>query len=56
MSILIIQRGSLFHWENYEFEDNSKKNKYFIALNCKIQDSEINLVLPTSKIELQRND
>lgn len=51
MSILVIQRFGVYHCENFQFEDGTSKNKFFIALNCSIKDSSINLVLPTSQYE-----
>jgi len=49
--MFFIQRFGVYHWESFEFEDNTKKDKYFIALNCKLNDREIALVLPTSQID-----
>ena len=49
MSLLIIQRFGVYHWESFVFEDGTSKDKFFIALNCNIGDKEINLVLPTSQ-------
>jgi len=51
MSLLIIQRFGVYHWESFVFEDGTSKDKFFIALNCSMGDKEINLVLPTSKYE-----
>ena len=51
MSLLIIQRFGVYHWESFLFSDGSSKDKFFIALNCIIGDVEINLVLPTSQFE-----
>ena len=37
-------------WHEYPFEDaDSSKDKYWITLNCKINDFPINAVLPTSQ-------
>ena len=49
--MFFIQRFGVYHWESFEFEDNTKKDKYFITLNCKLNDKDIALVLPTSQIE-----
>jgi hypothetical protein len=51
MSLLIIQRFGVYHWESFTFEDASTKDKFFIALNCTIGDKVLNLVLPTSQYE-----
>jgi len=49
--MFFIQRFGVYHWESFEFEDHTKKDKYFITLNCKLSDIEIALILPTSQIE-----
>ncbi len=49
--MLLICRFGIYHWEGFEFEDKSKKDKYWIALSCKIAQKEFYAVLPTSKIE-----
>ena len=37
-------------WREYPFEDeDNSKDKYWITLNCKINDFPINAVLPTSQ-------
>jgi hypothetical protein len=50
---IYITRGSVFKWFEYEFSaDNSQyetKDKYWITLNCKVNDFPINAVLPTSQ-------
>lgn len=51
MNILLIQRFGVYHWQDYTFKDGTSKDKFFIALNCKIDDKTINLVLPTSQYE-----
>jgi len=50
MFIKIIRFG-VYHWSQFEFNDGSNKDKYFIALNCRITDEEISIVLPTSKVD-----
>jgi hypothetical protein len=49
--MFLIQRFGVYHWKSFEFEDNTQKDKYFITLNCKLNDMEIALVLPISQIE-----
>jgi len=49
--MFFIQRFGVYHWKSFEFEDNTKKDKYFITLNCKLNDRDIALVLPTSQVE-----
>ena len=49
--MFFIQRFGVYHWKSFEFEDNIKKDKYFITLNCKLNDKDIALVLPTSQVE-----
>jgi len=49
--MFFIQRFGVYHWEKFEFEDYSNKDKYFITLNCKLNDNEIALILPTSQVE-----
>ena len=49
--MIIIYRFGVYHWKSFKFEDNTSKDKYFIALNCKINDIEISVVLPTSQIQ-----
>lgn len=50
---LIIARGSVFKWYEYDFSTSSseyeKRDKFWITLNCKINDFPINAVLPTSQ-------
>jgi len=47
----LILRFGVYHWKSFEFEDGTSKDKYFIAFNCKLDDLEISIVLPTSQIE-----
>jgi hypothetical protein len=49
--MFFIQRFGVYHWKSFIFEDNTKKDKYFITLNCKLSDKEIALILPTSQVE-----
>ena len=49
--MFFIQRFGVYHWEKFAFEDNTSKDKYFITLNCTLNDVDIALVLPTSQIE-----
>lgn len=49
--MFFIQRFGVYHWEKFTFEDNTSKDKYFITLNCTLNDVDIALVLPTSQIE-----
>jgi hypothetical protein len=49
--MFFISRFGVYHWQSFKFEDNSQKDKYFISLNCKLNDLEIALVLPTSQVE-----
>ena len=48
---LHITRGSIYFWKNYAFNENEEdnRNKYWITLNCKVNDFPINVVLPTSQ-------
>lgn len=45
-----IKRGSVYLWHQYPFT-NSKdvKDKYWITLNCLVNDFPINAILPTSQ-------
>ncbi len=49
--MLFISRFGVYHWENFEFEDSSKKDKYWIALSCTFEQKEFYAVLPTSKVD-----
>ena len=48
--MFLIVRFGVYHWKGFEFEDGTYKDKYFITLNCKLEDKEIALVLPTSQV------
>jgi len=45
-----ITRGSVYLWHEYPFVDSDDvRDKYWITLNCEINDFPINAVLPTSQ-------
>lgn len=45
-----ITRGSVYLWYEYPFMDsNDVRDKYWITLNCEINDFPINAILPTSQ-------
>jgi len=45
-----ITRGSVYLWYEYPFVDSDDvRDKYWITLNCKINDFPINAILPTSQ-------
>lgn len=44
-----IERASVFHYRDFQFNDGSSKDKFIITLNCKIFDDEVSFVLPTSQ-------
>ncbi len=47
---LIIHRCTVFHWKDYQFSDTGEyKDKYWLTLNCKINEFPINVILPTSQ-------
>jgi hypothetical protein len=46
---LLIHRASVFKWFDYTFGNGDSKDKFFITLNCSINDFPINAVLPTSQ-------
>ena len=47
---LIIHRCTIFKWEEYLFQDTGEiKDKYWITLNCKLNEFPINVILPTSQ-------
>ena len=49
-NMLIIERCTVFIWEDYTFQDTGEeRDKYWVTLNCKINDFPINVILPTSK-------
>ena len=54
--MFFIQRFGVYHWKSFEFEDNTSKDKYFITLNCKLNDREVALVLPTSQVNKYQNN
>ena len=49
--MFFISRFGVYHWEKFEFENNSKKDKYWISLSCKFEQKEFYAVLPTSKLD-----
>lgn len=51
MNMLFINRFGVYHWCEYTFEDGSSKDKYWISLNCFIEQVEYHAILPTSKVE-----
>lgn len=46
-------RGGVYHWQAFQFEDKTKRDKFFISLNCEIDSDPFWLVLPTSQYEKQ---
>lgn len=47
---LYIERCTVFRWSDYTFQDTGEiKDKYWVTLNCKINDFPINVILPTSQ-------
>lgn len=56
MSMFIINRFGVYHWTNFLFEDGTSKDKYFISLNCTIDDQDILVVLPTSQFDKKYKD
>lgn len=48
MSSATISPGCIFHWEEYQFDDGEKANKYFVILGAK-QGSNYLAVIATSK-------
>lgn len=46
---LIIHRASVFKWFDYTFGNGDIRDKFWITLNCSINDFPINAVLPTSQ-------
>jgi hypothetical protein len=48
---VLIVRGGIYHWQSFQFEDQTQRDKYFIALNCEIDSEPFWLVLPTSQYE-----
>lgn len=51
MDILFINHFGVYHWNEYVFEDNSSKDKFWIALTCTINQKEYHAILPTSQTE-----
>ncbi len=60
-SVVLITRWGVYHWEDFRFPDESK-NKFWIALVCKIVDPKNNLgitipsLLPTSRWDKYKNN
>ena len=56
-SLFFIYRWGVYHWEDYRFSDGNSKNKYWIALVCKIihpktgSEHLIPSLIPTSQWE-----
>ena len=56
-SLFFIYRWGVYHWEDYRFSDGNSKNKYWIALVCKIihpktgSEHVIPSLIPTSQWE-----
>jgi len=54
---ILIHRWGVYHWEDFRFSDGSSKNKYWIALVCKIINPKtgsehlIPSLIPTSQWE-----
>lgn len=49
---LIIHRCTVFKWEEYRFQDTGEiRDKYWITLNCKLNEFPINVILPTSQYD-----
>lgn len=48
---LLIERCTVFHWDRYEFSTGQIKDKFWVTLNCKINDFPIKVVLPTSQYD-----
>jgi len=44
---LMIERCTVFMWEDYIFQDTGEQSdrKYWVTLNCKINDFPINVIL-----------
>ena len=53
---IIINRFGVYHWSDFEFEDGSCKDKYWIALNCTISQKEYHAILPTSQVQKYFNN
>lgn len=48
-STLLIDRCTVFKWEAYEFPTGELRDKFWLTLNCKLNDFPINIILPTSQ-------
>jgi len=48
---ILIVRGGVYHWQAFQFEDQTQRDKFFISLNCEINSAPFWLVLPTSQYE-----
>lgn len=48
MKVLIV-RGGVYHWQSFQFENLTRRDKFFISLNCEIDSEPFWLVLPTSQ-------
>jgi len=47
---LYVERCTVFKWYDYTFHETGEiRDKYWITLNCKINDFPINVILPTSQ-------
>lgn len=51
MQILFLNRFGVYHWKEYILEDKTTKDKYWLSLNCMIDQEEYHAVLQTSKVE-----
>ena len=47
----MIIRFGVYHWNDYIFDNGTSKDKYWIALNCQIEQENYYAVLPTSQID-----
>lgn len=48
--MLLINRLSIFHHKDFEFEDGSSKDKYILTLNCNVHGKDVSFILPTSNV------
>jgi hypothetical protein len=48
MSVPSVATGCVFHWEEYEFEDGEKANKYLVFVGTKVGSNYL-AVIATSK-------
>ncbi len=59
--MFLVYRWGVYHWTDFRFQDGSSKNKFWIALVCKIIDpkdgSEVKIpsLIPTSQWEKYEN-